>query len=168
LLNLENVDLGIRTEGLVAFGINPEHWVRSDQDAIRFYERLLDRMRALPGVQAATLVHNRPGSGWSSNTGGILVDGASPSGDQSAGMRWNMVGPDYFHTTGGTLVLGRDFSDADSSTGPRVAIVNQTFAERYLPGQNPLGHQIAFQGGKVQRTIVGVAANSKYTGIRDS
>jgi predicted lysophospholipase L1 biosynthesis ABC-type transport system permease subunit len=49
-----------------------------------------------------------------------------------------------------------------------VAIVNQTFAERYLPGRNPLGHQVAFYGDKIQRTIVGLAANSKYTEIRDT
>jgi len=168
LRNLEHIDLGIRTEGLAAFGINPQQKVPSDQDAIRFYEKLLERMRSLPGVQSATLAHNRPGSGWSSNTGGILIDGTSPTGDRPASMRWNMVGPDYFHTIGGTLVLGRDFNEGDSATGPRVAIVNQTLAERYLPGQNPLGHQLAFPGEKVQRTIIAVARNSKYTGIRDT
>jgi predicted permease len=105
LRNLENVDLGIRTEGLVAFGINPQQKVHSDQEAIRFYQTLLDRMRSLPGVQAATLVHNRPGSGWSSNSGSILVDGAGPLGDIPATMRVNMVGSDYFRTTAGSSCL---------------------------------------------------------------
>jgi predicted permease len=168
LRNLENVDLGIRTEGLVVFEINPQQKVHSDQESIRFYEALIDRMRSLPGVEAATLVHNRPGSGWSSNSGNILVDGAGPLGDRPAAMRVNMVGSDYFHTTGGKLLLGRDFTEADSATAPPVAIVNQTFAERYLEGRNPLGHQVAFYGEKIQRTIVGLAANSKYTGVRDT
>jgi predicted permease len=168
LRNLQNVDLGIRADGLVAFGINPQQRVHSDEEAISFYENVLDRMRSLPGVQVATLVHHRPGTGWSSNAGGIIVDGKSPTGDIAAPMRWNIVGPDYFRATGGNLVLGRDFNEADSPGGLKVAIVNQTFAERYLAGENPVGHQLAFGGGKIGRTIVGVARNSKYTGIRDS
>jgi predicted permease len=85
-------------------------------------------------------------------------------------MRWNAVGPDYFRVLGASLVLGRDFNDADSATAPKVAIINQTFADRYLANKNPIGHMVAFGNGPKAPvfTIVGVAANTKYTGVRES
>jgi predicted permease len=81
-------------------------------------------------------------------------------------MRWNDVGPNYFATLGIPIRLGRDFTDADSSSAPKVAIVNETFARRFLKDRQPLGHQVSFTP-KFAFTIVGVAANSKYTGVRE-
>ncbi len=122
----------------------------------------------MTGVEGVTLMSNRIGSGWSNNTD-ALVDGHSPlGGDAYAPMRWNRVGPDYFHVLGTPVVLGRDFTDADSEDAPRAAIVNQTFANKYLAGRPPLGHQVGLNnrpGG--QYTIVGVAADSKYTDVRE-
>jgi predicted permease len=83
-------------------------------------------------------------------------------------MRWNIVGPDYFHTLGIPVLLGRDFNDADSESSPQSAIVNQTFASKYLGGRTPLGHQVGLgDRTDLQYTIVGVAADSKYTGVRE-
>jgi predicted permease len=74
LRNLESRDLGMRTAGLVVFGITPQSTVRTDAEAIRFHLALLERLRALPGVDSATISENRLGSGLSSNDG-VLVDG---------------------------------------------------------------------------------------------
>ena len=84
-------------------------------------------------------------------------------------MRWNSVGPDYFHVLSANLLLGRDFNDADTASASKVVIINHTFAERYLKERSPMGHQIA-QSGKNNPwyTIIGVAADSKYTGVRES
>ena len=79
---------------------------------------------------------NRIGSGWSNNAG-AMVDGHSALGQNTfAPMRWNIVGSDYFHTLGTPVPLGRDFNGVDAETAPRVAIVNQTFANnnKYLGG----------------------------------
>ena len=77
-------------------------------------------------------------------------------------------GPDYFHTLGTAVLLGRDFNDGDLEIAPRVAIVNQTFAKKYLDGRTPLGHQVGlgFDADR-QYTIIGVAADSKYTEVRE-
>src|SRR5438552_3358243 len=108
---------------------------------------------------------NRIGSGWSNNTD-VFVDGVNPRGNQSSMVRWNGVGPDFCHVLGIRLLVGRDFTDADSATAPKVAIINETFAKRYLAGRNPIGHQIGI--AQSQRfTIVGVAADSKYTEVRE-
>lgn len=164
LRNLQNVPLGIRTSGLLAFGISPQN-VHSDGQALRFYRDLLDRLRALPGVDAVTYARFRPGSGTSSNAS-VLVDGADPRPDIGARVRWNGAGPDYFHVMGTPVVLGRDFTDADSETSPRVTIVNQTFVDQYMTHREPLGHQIT-RGDNRPCTIVGVVKDSKYTAVQE-
>ncbi|HUE04842.1 MAG TPA: ABC transporter permease [Bryobacteraceae bacterium] len=168
LRNLETVNLGMNARGLMVFGISPLQRVHSDSEANRFYLGLLTRLRTLPGVEAVTLMGNRIGSGWSNNTG-ASVDGHAALGQNTfAPMRWNIVGSDYFHTLGTPVPLGRDFNDADAETAPRVAIVNQTFANKYLGGRTPLGHQVGLNDrSDGQYTIVGVAADSKYTDVRE-
>jgi hypothetical protein len=64
------------------------------------------------------------------------------------------------------VLVGRDFTDADSETSPRVAIVNQTFVEQYMPHREPLGHQIT-RGDNPPCTIVGVVKDSKYTEVQE-
>jgi predicted permease len=84
-------------------------------------------------------------------------------------MRCNTVGPDYFHVLDTPILLGRDFNDADSAGAPKVAIINRTFAQRYLAGREPLGHHVAMDKGPKadQYTIVGVVRDSKYTGVEE-
>lgn len=163
LRNLENVPLGMRTQGLLVFGINPQG-LHSSQETIEFYQTLLARLRPLPGVESVTLVDNRPGAGWSNNDTAI-VDGTSPhviSGN-FAPVRMNDVGPDFFHVMGIPVLMGRGITESDTATSPRVAVVNKTFAERYLANQNPLGHHIGEKPH--ERTIIGVVGNNKYTGL---
>lgn len=170
LRNLETTDLGMRPTGLLVFGITPPQTLATDPEVHRFYQELSARLRALPGVESATLMQNRIGSGWSNNTS-AYVDGRRPGeGNRESALRWNAVGPDYFHVLGMTLLLGRDFTDADSAAAPKSVVVSQTFAERYLPKLNPLGHHVSMSSKPDgnQYTIIGVAADSKYTGVRES
>jgi predicted permease len=98
-----------------------------------------------------------------------VVDGREPNPGHFSHMRWNSVGPDYFHVLSARLVLGRDFRDADTTAAPKVAIINETFAQRYLAGRDPIGHHVAFGTGATapQYTIVGVARDSKYTRVAE-
>ncbi len=168
LRNLESRDLGMRTAGLVVFGITPQSTVRTDAEAIRFHLALLGLLRALPGVDSATVSENRVGAELSDNDG-VLVDGRNPLPAKAiAPMRVNLVGSAFLHTLGIPLRLGRDFDDADLTSTRKIAIINQAFADRYLPHMNPLGHQISYFQGKVGYTIVGVAQNSRYTSVKES
>ena len=169
LRNLKSSNLGMRTAGLLVFGVTPQSNIHSDADAIRFHTALLERMRALPGVDSATIMQVRIGSGGSDNDG-VLVDGRNPAPDRHfAGVRVNYVGSAFLHTLGIPLRQGRDIQDSDSASAPKVAIVNQTFVDRYLRGGEALGHHIAAEGDpKVQYTIVGVAGNSRYSEIRET
>jgi predicted permease len=165
LNNLENIPVGMRLQGLVAFGVNPQG-IHGQQPIDAFYRTLIARLRTLPGVESVTLAEQRPGTGWSDNEQ-ALVDGNVPSssGAESARMRLNTVGPDFFHVMGVPVLLGRDLLESDTETSQKVAVVNETFAERYLQGQNPLGHRIGNAHG--DRVIVGVVARNKYTSLQE-
>jgi predicted permease len=162
LENYRSTNLGMRAEGVLVFGITPQKTSSTSQN-LQFYRALLDRLRSLPGVESVTLAENRPGSGWSNNNS-ATIDGVSHTYSE-APLRSNDVGPDFFHVMGVPVINGRDFSDSDTETAPRVAVVNETFAKKLMPGVNPLGHQI---GDKYRFTIVGVVKDSKYTRVDES
>lgn len=168
LRNLKSSDLGMRTAGLLVFGVSPQSNIHSDADAIRFHMALLERMRALPGVDSATIMQVRIGRGGSENDG-VLVDGRNPLPNRPfAIVQVNLVGSAFLHTLGIPLRQGRDIKDTDTASSPKVAIVNQTFVDRYLHGGEALGHHVAVMGDpRAQYTIVGVAGNSRYTEIRE-
>src|SRR5712691_7168820 len=168
LLNLENANLGLRAQGLLVFGITPPQSLHSDTEVIHFYRGLMDRLRIFPGVESATFVQVRPGTGGSNNTI-AFVDGVQPHEKvMDSLVRWNAVGPDFFHVVGTPILLGRDFTDADSARSMKVAVVNQTFVDRYLAGRQPMGHRLSIDGPNgVQYTIIGVAQNSRYTMVRE-
>ena len=162
LRNLENTNLGMRVQGLVVFGVRPQS-IRSIPENTAFYQELLRKLRVLPGVESATLMEDRIGSGWSNNRH-MEVDGKVDSGPDAT-VRSNVVGPDFFHTLGVPILAGRDFNDSDTATSPHAGIVNELFAQRFLPNQNPLGHTIGTEHGEFQMTIVGVVKNHKYRSI---
>jgi len=161
LRNYQDVSLGMQAQNVLAFRIHPLG-MTSNQQKIDFYNQLMDRLRAVPGIESVTLVGNRPGSGWSDNNNLMLDGRVVPSDGHGGGMlRSNRVGADFFTTLGIPIVAGRDISAADVRSPEPVAVINQTFADRYFKGSSPIGHYL----GKQQKvTIIGVARDSKYTG----
>lgn len=164
LLNLKNTPLGFSTDGLAVFGVNPH--IQSVPEGVAFYRELMRRMRALPGVESVTIMEERIGSGWSDNNA-MLVDGKLPDvpagGDRT--VRSNVVGPDFFHTLGVPVLQGRDFAESDTATSQHVGIINEQFARRFLPNQNPLGHVISPEGVNFPMTVIGVVKDHKYRSI---
>jgi predicted permease len=164
LRNLENTPLGMQVDGLVVFGVKPN--ITSIPDGIAFYGRLMEKLRALPGVESVTIMGERLGSGWSDNSD-MKVDGKLPevANGSSRTVRSNVVGPDFFRTLGVPVLAGRDFADSDTATSPHVGIINEQFAKRFFPNQNPLGHNIGPDNIDWQMTIVGVVKDHKYRSI---
>jgi len=164
LRNLENTPLGFNVDGLVVFGVNPD--IKSLEQGRAFYRELIEKMRELPGVESVTVMADRIGSWWSDNSA-MMVDGKLPdvANGSSRTVRSNVVGPDFFRTLGVPILAGRDFADSDTATSPHAGIVNEEFARRFLPNQNPLGHLIGPDNGMYQMTIVGVVKNHKYRSI---
>jgi predicted permease len=162
LRNYESTNLGMRSQGLLVFGVTPQKTSSKAQN-LQFFRALLDRLRTLPGVDSVSLAENRPGSGWSDNDS-ATIDGVKHSYTE-APLRANKVGPDFFQVMGVPILQGRDISDLDTESSQPVVVVNETFAKRLMPGINPLGHQL---GEKPQRTIVGVVKDSKYTRVDEA
>ena len=164
LLNYERQDLGMHAESLLVFDVTPQS-VSSDAQAILFYRRLLDRIQAIPGVQAASLVRSRPGLGWISSEG-IKLDGVDPRDTSGSHVQFNYneVGPGFFQTTGIPVLQGRGITDADTANSPDVVVVNEEFARRLLRN-GPLGHRIDDHPGY---EIVGVVKNSKNARVGEN
>jgi predicted permease len=164
LRNLESAPLGMQVDGLVVFGVKPS--IPSIPAGRIFYRNLLTGLRRLPAVESVTIMEERLGSGWSDNSD-MMVDGRLPdlANGASRTVRSNVAGPDFFHTLGVPVLAGRDFADSDTAASPHVGIVNQEFARRFLPNQNPLGHTIGPDTGQYSMTIVGVVKDHKYRSI---
>jgi predicted permease len=138
-----------------------------------FYAQLLERLRALPGVESAALSWMPPISHsmgmW---TESIAVDGSTPTtsdGGDARSVCFNGVSPRYFATVGMALRRGRDVSDADTASAPKVVIVNATFARRFFGAQDPLGHRISI-GKDLSRQnvqIVGIVQDAKYRNLQE-
>jgi len=155
-------------------GFNPSHTLLasidllpdglSDEQGIQFDRQALAKIRALPGVQSASLAQWVPlGFSFSSST--FSAEGYVPQPKESLEIADALVGPDYFHTMQIPLVAGRDFTDQDSTKTQLVAVVNQAFAGRYWPDQNAIGKKLTT--GASSFTVVGIARNSSGQNLQD-
>src|SRR5208282_4553161 len=131
-----------------------------------FQNELLDRVKAIPGVESAAFARMTPLSYASFSSTPIVVDGYQAPPDAQPVVLYNEVGPDYFVTTGIPLESGREFNRADDEKAALVAIVNETMAARYWPAKNPIGQRVQVKGRWMR--VVGVAKDSKYLSIREA
>jgi predicted permease len=131
-----------------------------------FQDELLERVKALPGVEAAAFARMTPLSYGSFSSTPIAVDGYQPPPEEQPTVQYNEVGPDYFATMGIPLVSGREFTRADDEKAALVAVVNETMAAKYWRGKNPIGERVQVKGRWMQ--VVGVAKDSKYDSVRET
>ncbi|MGB2642981.1 MAG: ABC transporter permease [Candidatus Acidiferrum sp.] len=160
---VEHMDLGFDPNQLLNVALDPSVNNYTETQSKEFYRELETKVRALPGVQSASLASLVP-IGYTHGKQDVYVEGQpTPSGRQAPGIFFNSVDSSYFDTLRIPLLLGRAFTDADGETSQRVAIVNETMAKRFWPGANPIGKRFSLTsdaGPFVE--IVGVAHNGKY------
>jgi predicted permease len=128
---------------------------------------LLEDIRRIPGVQSASLAQVPMLTGnVASRT--VQVQGYEPKPDENLNPWTNEVGPDYFRTTGMPLVAGREFTERDVEGAPLVAIVNESFAQYFFAGENPIGRRFGFRvmNNPAAVEIVGVVKDSLYADMR--
>ncbi len=165
--NLVTLEAGFRQDNLIVAGIDLTPIQLPVEQRNAYKQNLLERIRGLPGVNAAANVSIVPlsGSGWNEN---IAIQG---KGIQREVANFNQVSPGYFHTVGTPILAGRDFNDRDTATSPPVAIVTETFAKKFLKGGNPVGTTFGKiqQEGKPDRVyqIVGLIKDTKYFTLRE-
>jgi predicted permease len=154
---------GFRTHHLLMASFNPTLAKYTPDQAKGFYKLLLERARNLPGVKSAALAQAAPlmpGGGASR----LVPEGVKlPPGTEAVGLMSNTVSEGYFDTLNVPIVKGRAFEVSDRAESRPVAIVNEMFARKYYPNQNPIGKRLRLKGanGEVLE-IVGVARQSKY------
>src|SRR6266702_2825143 len=136
------------------------------QRAQSFQDELLDRVKALPGVESAAFARMTPLSYGSFSSTLIAVDGFQPPPEEQPTVQYNEVGPGYFTTVGIPLISGREFNRADDEKAALVAVVNETMAAKYWRGRNPIGERVQVKGRWMQ--VVGVAKDSKYQSVREA
>jgi macrolide transport system ATP-binding/permease protein len=131
-----------------------------------FEDELLERAKALPGVESAAFARMTPLSYGSFSETPIAVDGYQPPPEEQPTVEYNEVGPDYFVTMGIPLVAGREFTRADDEKAAPVAVVNETMAARYWRGKSPIGERVQVKGRWMQ--VAGVVKDSKYESVRET
>ncbi len=156
--NLGRVDLGFNPERLVSFRIDPSLSGYERARVEQIYERVLDRLRATPGISSATLVSDPLLAGTRSNTAVKLADGSTRD------INFNRVGTDYFATMGIQLIAGRAVDARDRSESPRVIVIDESAARALFGNEPPLGRRLTIFGADTE--VVGVARDTKYDSVR--
>jgi len=158
---LRDVDLGFETRHVLTAQTNLSTAKYPDENATRRFARdAIARLDAIPGVVSAAVVNDLPST--SNNGTYYQVEGQpAPEGHQPV-VAFRAISPTYFQTLGMTIMSGRGITDADRAGAPLVVVVNQRFAERHWPNENPLGKRLIFESGP--REIVGVLADAFESG----
>ena len=166
--NLDRIDPGFDRDGVLMVTLDPTMAGYRGDKVVQTFKTALERTSAIPGVRAVTLLRDRILTGQISMTS-IWVPGYTLRNDESVSNQWvvsNAAGPRFFSIAGIRLVQGRDFSERDDEHSPKVAIVNQSLANHFFSGQNPIGQHIAWSRTDPPVEIVGVVRDIAYLGLR--
>ena len=168
LLNLKTQDLGVRPDHVLEFSISPELNRYTPPQAIALTDRIRNSIETLPGVRSVS-ASEIPMLADSNSSANITVQGYNAQEDEDMDVDQNWVGPNFLATMGIPLLNGREFSEGDASTSPKVAIINEAMARRYFAGRNPIGLHFGFGGGKdvkLDTEIIGVVKDSKNVDVK--
>ena len=159
-LKIHTADIGANTANVLGGSVTlPSEKYPRPEDKIAFFDGLLTRLKAMPGVESVATADGYPASG--SNKFSYQLAGDAPE-ERRRKLSTLKISPAYFKVVKAAMLSGREFNDADVLSAPPVAIVNQLFASTYWPGEDPLGKRFRlFEGDNLEvwRTVVGVASN---------
>jgi predicted permease len=167
LQHAATVDPGFDPEDVVVASFDLATQGYTEARARAFYAELSQRATALPGVRGVTLARNVPLSGDDGRRG-AGVEGYVPRLGEDMEFHFNVVGPEYFEVMRVPLVGGRGFAATDREGAPQVAVVNESFARRFWPGEEAIGKRLSQFGGVESVEIVGVARDGKYQTLAEA
>ena len=166
LRNLENQRFGFETQGRLIVRVNPALAGYKVEKLYGLYQQLEQRLPQIPGMVSASYSIYSPmkGETWGL---GIHIEGHPP--DERIGASFDRVGPHYFETIGSRLLRGRVIGDEDTPTSRHVAVINETFAHKFFPKEDPIGQHFgmgdASNSGDLE--IVGIVEDAKYSDARE-
>lgn len=159
LQKAQQIDLGYNINNVLTVRPDAEFFdLRDTAPQLAFYNHLLERVRSLPGVEAASFADFIPSGGGRRSTT-IAVENYTPKSEENMSVLNGVVATDYFKTMGMTLLAGREFTERDNEGAPRTVIINDALARRYWPGQDALGKHIRVAGGRPLE-VVGVVKDA--------
>jgi putative ABC transport system permease protein len=168
LMRLANTNLGMKTDHVLQFTLGPDLDGYKPAQTVSLFDQLRQQISALPGVRSvgAAMIPIFQGNDSSSN---FTFEGYQAKPEEDTNCMTNWVSPYYFSAMGIPLLQGREFTEADGTASPKVAIINEKLAKKYFAGRNPVGLLVANGAGKVKPDIeiVGVVADSKHDDPRD-
>jgi putative ABC transport system permease protein len=165
--NLLDIDTGFQSRNVLTLRLSlPQSDYPESEDIVSFYEELLDRVRALPGVEHAGAARALPLIGTIGDWGLRIEGRPSTRGNHPKG-DWQVVSPGYFEAMGMKQVKGRFLTLEDRTDTLQVALINETMVSRYWPDEDPLGQRIRMGSGTDQPwiTVVGVVGDVTHNGI---
>jgi predicted permease len=157
---MQNADPGFSTRNVVVSAVDLLSSGYKPDRAKIFYEQMLERIRALPGVQSVALARVRPFSYSVYSSAPLEIEGYQPPRNEQVTADYNQVGEGYFSTIGIPIVTGREFTRNDDENAPPVVIVNETMAAKYWPGKDAIGQRLKVKDKWME--VVGVAKNANY------
>ena len=162
----ERANLGFDPSHVLVMCMDPQEIAYSDAQGQEFYKTMLDRVRALPGVESASTSNSLP-MGYINGGDTLEIDGYQPPPGQPSPYSFdNAITPKYFETMGISILRGRSFTDSDNDKAQFVAIVNESMAKRFWPGQDPVGRQFKMASDpKHSVQVAGVARDSRFLGM---
>jgi predicted permease len=169
LRNLRQVDSGFDADNLLLFDINPSLNGYKGEAVAAFYRQLSQRLEAISGVKSVAMSQYPLLKGWEWSTEGIKIAGAQTQPDQDKMTELLAVNANFLETMRIPLLHGRGLEPSDAGATAKVAVVSASFARRFFPDQDPVGHSITWEGvksGEIQ--IVGVAGDIRYDGLRNA
>ena len=165
LRSAQRVDTGFETRGVLVMNFNLLREGYTPERGATFYDQVVERAAALPGVQGAAIAQSPPLAGGFARS--VFPEGADTTTTGRILVQVNTVGLNYFKTIGIPLLRGRDFERRDTAEAPKVVIVNQTMAAQFWKGEDPIGKRFKFFGDDDFTTVIGVARDSKYNGVAE-
>ena len=171
LLNLQRVDAGFNEHNLLLFTVEPGLNGYKDERLATLYKQISQRLGGSPGVSSATFSQNALLS-FSAHNGSFFLPGTKPGSDgripPAGELYLNDVGENFLETMEIPLLMGRQLTAQDDAHAPKVAIINETFAKKFFPNENPIGKRFGItRKSPGEFEIVGVARDAKYTSQRD-
>ena len=167
---LQRVQLGFDPSQVLTMRLSlPQASYQTPAQVVDFYNRLLDRVRAIPGVRVAGAVRALP-LGSTIGDFGLRVEGFTPTPGTGAKGDWQIATPGYLEAMGERVIRGRGITADDKTDTMLVALINEEMARRYWAGRDPIGGRLQIGGGAANRpfvTVVGIVADVRHNGITE-
>jgi len=162
LQNSAHVDMGFRVDHTLMLSIDLGLQGYSEEHGQQFFKQVTERLRALPGVRDAAVGAYIP-MGYDNSLVNIFPEGQVIDDKSKTETAWDdEVQPSFFRTAGTPVIQGREFTDADTATAAKVAIVNETFAKKIWPGESPIGKSFRTKKDGPPIQVVGMTRTGKY------